>query len=65
VWWVALALVVLAAPHALIAWHGDGIEMARHGLIATVQFKLGVLVMGLLLFGGDRRPTLVHHVRSS
>ena len=42
--------VALAAVHGLVAWHGDGMETARHLLVPVLQLRLGVLllVVGLL-----------------
>jgi len=46
----------LALPHALVAWHSDGMETARHLVIPALQLHLGVLlvVIGTLL--PTRRP---------
>jgi hypothetical protein len=35
----------LALPHALVAWHSDGMETARHLVIPALQLHLGVLLM--------------------
>jgi hypothetical protein len=35
----------LALPHALVAWHSDGMETARHLVIPVLQLHLGVLLM--------------------
>ncbi len=42
--------VALAAVHGLVAWHGDGMETARHLVVPVLQLRLGVLllVVGLL-----------------
>ncbi|HEY3144464.1 MAG TPA: hypothetical protein VGJ86_25265 [Acidimicrobiales bacterium] len=45
---VGAILVVLSGPHALVSWHSDGMETARHLVVPVVQFHLGVL---LLLIG--------------
>jgi hypothetical protein len=42
----------LAVPHGLSAWHGDGMETARHLVVPALQFHVGVLLMVL----GTLRP---------
>jgi hypothetical protein len=50
-WWRSPALVAgaawvaLAGPHALVAWHSDGMETARHLMVPVVQMHLGVVLM--------------------
>jgi hypothetical protein len=44
---VGLGALVLAAPHALVSWHSDGMETARHLLVPVIQFNLGVLLLVL------------------
>lgn len=39
--------VLTAAPHALVVWHGDGMESARHLLVPAVQLRLGALLLVL------------------
>lgn len=50
-WLVPLTLVILAYPHAAVAWHGDPMDIGRHALQAGVHFRLGLWM--LLLFAGD------------
>jgi hypothetical protein len=38
------ALGTLAYPHALLAWHGDSLEVARHGLQASLQLELALIL---------------------
>jgi hypothetical protein len=45
VWWFAVGVAALSVPHALLAWHGDGMEAARHALVACVQLRIGVVLM--------------------
>jgi hypothetical protein len=50
VWWndsapllvVGAATVALALPHALVSWHSDGMETARHLMVPTLQLYLGL-----------------------
>jgi hypothetical protein len=44
---VGAVLSVTAAPHALLVWHSDGMEAARHLLIPSTQLRLGVLLIVL------------------
>ena len=46
----------LALPHALVAWHSDGMETARHLVIPALQLHLGVLLMVI----GTLRPAPRH-----
>ena len=52
---VGLLLAATAAPHALVVWHSDGMESARHLLIPSVQLRLGVLLLALSLLRGTGR----------
>jgi hypothetical protein len=49
---VGAATVVLAAPHALVSWHSDGMETARHLMVPALQLYLGTLLTVLGLVGG-------------
>lgn len=40
-----LATALLALPHGAVAWHGDGMEAARHLVVPAVQLHLGVLLL--------------------
>lgn len=40
-------LGLLAYPHALLAWHGDTLEVARHGLQAALQLDLALILTAL------------------
>src|SRR5262245_4597931 len=42
---VAIVLILLAYPHAIISWHGDAAEVGRHALQADVQFRLGLWIL--------------------
>lgn len=48
---VALSMVALAYPGALVTWHGDSNELVRHALSIDVQLRLGLWL--LILFGTD------------
>jgi hypothetical protein len=49
-WIVPVLLIVLAYPHAAIAWHGDSNDVGRHVLLAGVHLRLGfwLLIMCLV-----------------
>jgi hypothetical protein len=49
---VGAATVALAAPHALVSWHSDGMETARHLIVPSLQLYLGALLMVLGALGG-------------
>ena len=38
---------LLSVPHGLTAWHGDGMETARHLVVPALQLHLGVLLMAV------------------
>jgi hypothetical protein len=57
VWWFAVGVAALSVPHALLAWHGDGMEAARHALVACVQLRIGVVLMVAVAIGTVRRTT--------
>ena len=46
----------LAVPHGLLAWHGDGMETARHLVVPGVQLHLGALLMVLGAATAPLRP---------
>jgi hypothetical protein len=50
---VGAATVALAVPHALVSWHSDGMETARHLMVPSLQLYLGALLMVL---GAVGRP---------
>jgi hypothetical protein len=54
---VGATAVVLAAPHALISWHSDAMEAARHLVVPVVQLHLGVLLMVVGAWLGGPRST--------
>jgi hypothetical protein len=49
IWLVPAVAVLLQIPHAVIAWHGDSNDLARHGLTAAVVTRLGLLVLSIFL----------------
>ena len=48
---VALGMIVLTYPHAILVWHGDPNEIDRHALQASVQLRLGIWL--ILLTAAD------------
>ena len=51
IWIVPVLLIVLAYPHAALAWHGDSNDVGRHALLAGVHLRLGFWL--LLICLGD------------
>jgi hypothetical protein len=35
-------LILLVYPHAVVVWHGDAMEVARHSVSNAVQLRLGI-----------------------
>lgn len=48
---VSILLVLSTIPHGLVAWHGDAMEVARHGVPVATDLRLGLLL--LLLQAAD------------
>ena len=44
---VGVVTLVLALPHAALAWHADAMETARHLVVPVVQLHLGVLLLAV------------------
>ena len=61
---VSLTMILLSAPHAWLAWHGDSMETARHNLTSFMQFSMGFVLLWLYALDhwcavratGPRRP---------
>ena len=54
-WWRMLALLGgLGMLEMLVAWHGDGTETARHGIVGSVAVRLAVVI---LVVAGALAPT--------
>ncbi len=47
---VPLAMILLSVPHVWLNYHGGGIELERHTVIAVVHGYLGAALLGLYLF---------------
>lgn len=53
-WLLPAALVLLCYPMMLAVWYGDAVEVERHAYQLAMQLRLGLLLWGLLLLGGER-----------
>jgi hypothetical protein len=42
---VGAATVLLALPHAVLSWHSDAMETARHLIVPVVQLHVGTLLL--------------------
>jgi hypothetical protein len=40
-------VAALAAPHGLVSWHGEGMDTARHLIVAVLQLQLGAVLMAI------------------
>jgi hypothetical protein len=47
-WAVPAFMIVSSVPFALVAWHGEVLEIDRKGLIASVFLRLGALLLALM-----------------
>jgi hypothetical protein len=50
-WVVPAGLILTTIPHALVVWHGSGIELDRHAISVALLFRLAILL--LLFFSVD------------
>jgi hypothetical protein len=48
-WLVPAAVTLLQLPHAVVVWHGDTNEIARHALTVSVMTRLGLLMLSIFL----------------
>ena len=48
-WLVPAVATLLQLPHAVVVWHGDTNEIARHALTVSVMTRLGLLVLTIFL----------------
>ena len=51
-WAVPLAMMALPLPFALLIWHGEVLELDRHGLIGALSLRLGAVLLLLLAVDG-------------
>ena len=50
-WLVAIALILLEIPHALLVYHGDTLEIPRHAILMAIMLRLGTLMLALFALG--------------
>jgi len=48
IYWFILAFLLLSIPHLYLVWHGDALDVARHAVLANIQFHLGVWLLIVL-----------------
>jgi hypothetical protein len=49
VFWVIAACLALAIPHIYLSWLGDSVELGRHAVQASVQFRLAIWLLFLII----------------
>ncbi|MHB8665768.1 MAG: hypothetical protein ACYDH6_24060 [Acidimicrobiales bacterium] len=64
-WWLPLAILVLAVPHGVIAWHADTIEVGRHALQAAVELRIGLVLVAALSIDALLRAAAPTHTATS
>ena len=52
VYWVVLLSLLLTIPHLYLVWHGDALDVARHAVVANVQFHLSIWSLIILYLDG-------------
>ena len=50
-WLVAIGLILLEIPQAVIVYHGDTLEIARHAIQMAIMLRLGILLLAVLAVG--------------
>jgi hypothetical protein len=50
-WLVPAGVILLQLPHALLVYHGDTLEVARHAIVMAIMLRLGILILALLALG--------------
>jgi hypothetical protein len=50
-WLVPVGVILLQLPHALLVYHGDTLEVARHAIVMAIMLRLGILMLALLAVG--------------
>ena len=50
-WLVPVGVILLQLPHALLVYHGDTLEVARHAMVMAIMLRLGILMLALLAVG--------------
>lgn len=67
-WMVPFAMLFIAIPSAMLTWHADAQEIARHSISAAIQFRLAVWLIFLFLFDvlvSKRCANKSEHTRNS
>ena len=52
VYWVVFISLLITIPHLYLVWHGDALAVARHAVIANVQFHIGIWALVILCLDG-------------
>jgi hypothetical protein len=53
-----IAMAATAVPHGLMAWHSDGMEVARHLVVPGMQLRLAVVLLAAALLDRERSQGL-------
>ena len=53
-WGIVAVLLITVYPLLLLAWHGDPLELDRHGLQIAIQFRLAFWLTLILLLDQAR-----------
>jgi hypothetical protein len=58
-WWVPGVAFALQAPHAIVVYHGDTLEIPRHAMLVAITTRLSLLILALFVL--DR---VLEHMRA-
>jgi len=48
VYWLVFLFFFISIPYLYLSWHGDALDIARHAVVANIQFHLGIWLLLLL-----------------
>jgi hypothetical protein len=49
-WWVPVVAFAVQAPHAIVVYHGDTLEIPRHAMLVAITTRLSLLLLAILAF---------------
>jgi hypothetical protein len=47
-WWVPAIAFAVQAPHAIVVYHGDTLEIPRHAMLIAITTRLSLLLLAIL-----------------
>jgi hypothetical protein len=53
--WIIFIFLLLSVPHLYLIWHGDALDVARHAVIANVQYHIGFILIVILFLDSFKK----------